>query len=55
MQKSCNDALSIFSRYESVDCFVTLTANPQWDKIKNNLKLGKTTTDRPDLIIHVFH
>jgi len=36
------------------DLFVTVTANPEWDEIKNNLLPGQKPEDRPDLVTRVF-
>ena len=37
------------------DAFVTMTCNPEWPEIKNNLLPGETANDRPDLVARVFY
>jgi hypothetical protein len=36
------------------DIFVTMTCNPSWSEIQENLEPGQTASDRPDLIARVF-
>ena len=33
----------------------TFTANPKWKDIVDELLLGQTAVDRPDLVARVFH
>ena len=55
MIQHCQDALAINRHYKGADLFLTMTANPNWPEIKENLLPGQTPSDRPDLISHVFH
>jgi hypothetical protein len=32
-----------------------MTANPSWPEIKDALLPGQTASDRPDLVVRVFH
>ena len=34
--------------------FVTMTTNPEWDEIKENLLPGQTTVKGPDITARVF-
>jgi nitrogen regulatory protein PII len=54
MRERCNDAMSIFGKFGSMDLFVTVTANPNWPEIAENLRPGEATSDRPDLVARVF-
>ena len=37
------------------DLFITMTCNPNWREIRDNLLLGQQATDRPDICARVFH
>lgn len=54
MRETCCDAMSIFSKHGAPDLFITFTANPDWDEIKENLAPGETASDRPDLVARTF-
>lgn len=54
MREQCCDAMSIFVSQGAPDLFITFTANPNWDEIKNNLEQYETATDRPDLVARIF-
>ncbi|XP_021985882.1 ATP-dependent DNA helicase PIF1-like [Helianthus annuus] len=36
------------------DIFLTMTCNPKWPKIYDNLHVGQTAQDRPDIVSRVF-
>ena len=55
MQQHLQDALAINRFYGGGDLFVTMTANPSWPEIKDALFPGQTASDRPDLVVRVFH
>jgi Helitron helicase-like domain at N-terminus len=55
MQQHCQDALAINRYFGGGDLFITMTANPTWPEIKATLLHGQTTSDRPDLVVCVFH
>jgi hypothetical protein len=55
MQQHLQDALAINCFYGGGDLFVTMTANPSWPEIKNTLFPGQTASDRPILVVRVFH
>lgn len=54
MKERCADAMSIFAKHGSPDLFITFTANPKWQEIKENLQPGEEASDRPDLLARVF-
>jgi hypothetical protein len=55
MQQHLQDALAINCFCGGGDLFVTMTANPSWPEIKDALFPGQTVSDRPDLVVRVFH
>ena len=59
MLAGCNtqhfqDAMAIACYFCKVDIFLTMTTNPWWKEIDNELQLGQTAYDRPDLVAHMF-
>ena len=46
--------MAIVRHYHKPDLFITMTCNPQWPEIQNNLKPGETIQNRPDLVARVF-
>jgi Helitron helicase-like domain at N-terminus len=55
MQQLLQNALAINRYFKSGDLFLTMTANPAWPEIKNELKPGRTAADRPDLVVRAFY
>ena len=55
MQQQCQDALAINRYFGGGDLFVTMTANASWPEIQNALLNGQEPSDRPDLVVRVFH
>ena len=55
MQQHCQDALAINRYFGGGDLFITMTANPKWPEISDNLLHGQSSSDRPDLVVRVFH
>jgi hypothetical protein len=59
------DSMAICRRYQKPDLFVTMTANPKWPEIQDELlkihslnnEPGRhqTAPDRPDIVARVFH
>ena len=48
------DGMAICREYHKPDFFITMTCNPHWPEIKEQLKPGQTAQDRPDLVARVF-
>ena len=46
--------MAIVREYHKPDYFITMTCNPNWSEIKDNLEPGQTAQDRPDLDARVF-
>jgi hypothetical protein len=48
------DAMALVRKYGKPDIFLTMTCNPNWDGIKNELYLGQCMQDHLDLVARVF-
>jgi hypothetical protein len=55
MHQICQDALAIGCYYKKPDLFITMTANPNWIEITQELQPFETVSNRPDLVTRVFH
>ena len=54
MQQRFQDAMAIARYYGKVDLFITMTANPKWTEITQELLPRQDASDRPDLVARVF-
>src|SRR6202522_228737 len=54
MIQNCQDALAINRHFRGADFFLTMTANPNWPKIKAALLPGQSSANRPDLVNRIF-
>ena len=54
MQMNYQDALAMVREYGKPDYFVTITANPAWPEIAENLAPGEHAVNRPELVARVF-
>ena len=48
------DVLSMVMHLGRPDLFITMTCNPDWPEIKENLLPNQTASDRPELVARVF-
>ena len=55
MQQQFQDSMAIVHFFQRVDLFITVTTNPRWPEITQELRPGETPYDRPDLVAQVFH
>nr|XP_040249315.1 uncharacterized protein LOC120966826 [Aegilops tauschii subsp. strangulata] len=55
MKKRHMDAMEIVHTYGKPDIFLTMTCNPKWEEITNELLPGQTAQDRPDIVARVFY
>ena len=55
MQQNYADAMAIIGKYHKPDIFLTITCNPKWREIVENLGPNEKAFDRPDLISRVFN
>jgi hypothetical protein len=49
------DALAIAREYRKFTLFITMTGNPKWSTVQENLFEGQQAFDRPDLMNRVFN
>ncbi|PIA60482.1 hypothetical protein AQUCO_00300169v1 [Aquilegia coerulea] len=54
MYEIYQDSMAITRYYKHPDIFMTVTSNPKWLEIQNELKPGQAALDRPDLVARVF-
>ncbi|XP_058810651.1 uncharacterized protein LOC131675629 [Phymastichus coffea] len=54
MQQCYQDAMAIFNETGQPDIFLTMTCNPNWPEITENLLPSQQAADRPDLVAKVF-
>ncbi|XP_043476309.1 uncharacterized protein LOC122507578 [Leptopilina heterotoma] len=50
MMQQYQDSMAIVARHGRPDLFITMTCNPNWKEIQENLFLHQTAADRPDII-----
>lgn len=55
MYQNYLDAMAIVQHFGKPSLFVTMTCNPNWPEIKNNLAASEHSNNRPDIIVRVFH
>ena len=54
MHERQQDAMTYVRKYGHPDLFITMTTNPIWPEIRNNLLPGQEASDCPDLVASVF-
>ncbi|XP_022008025.1 uncharacterized protein LOC110907339 [Helianthus annuus] len=54
MRRRFLDAMTLVQDDGKPDLFLTMTCNPQWPEICDNLKPSQTAQDRPDLVSRIF-
>lgn len=55
MQQRYQDSMAIVRAKGKPDLFITMTCNPRWPEIAEQLLEHQTAQDRPDLCARVFH
>ncbi|XP_070510410.1 uncharacterized protein [Cardiocondyla obscurior] len=55
MLQNYQDAMAIVTKYGKPDLFITMTCNPNWREIQENLLPGQQPSDRPDICARVFN
>ena len=55
MMQSYQDAMSIVRLNGKPDLFITMTCNPNWPEIQDNLAESDSIANRPDLVARVFN
>ena len=54
MHQQYLDSIALMQRFGHPHLFITMTCNPDWKEIQENLKPGQTALDQPDLVARVF-
>ena len=54
MQQLYQDSMAIVREFGKPDLFVTVTCNPRWPEITNELLPNQQPSDKPDLVTRVF-
>jgi len=54
MSQNYQDSMAIVAKFGKPDLFITMTCNPNWVEISNNLHPWDTVQNRPDLVSRVF-
>ena len=54
MHQQFLDSIALYQRFSHPHIFLTMTCNPNWPEIQENLNKGETALDQPDLVLHVF-
>lgn len=55
MHQNYLDAMALVQKFGKPSLFITMTCNPKWPEIVNNLLPGESSHFRPDLTVRVFH
>ncbi|KAG3254870.1 hypothetical protein PI124_g534 [Phytophthora idaei] len=55
MRQQYYDSMTIVRQFGKPDLFITVTTNPKWPEIQNNLLPGQTASDRPDIVAREFN
>ncbi|XP_054259788.1 uncharacterized protein LOC128984485 [Macrosteles quadrilineatus] len=55
MHQNFLDAMAIVQKFGKPSLFITMTCNPRWEEIQNNLSPGEQANFRPDIVVRVFH
>ena len=55
MVQKYQDSMAIAAKFGKPDLFITMTCNPNWEEIRENLQPGETALDRPTLVSTVFN
>ncbi|TBU13530.1 helitron-like helicase [Hamiltosporidium tvaerminnensis] len=54
MKQKYQDAMAIVRKYGKPDLFITMTCNPNYAEISENLDANEKRENRPDLVDRVF-
>jgi len=55
MLQNYQDSMAIISKFGKPDLFITMTCNPKWREIEENLLQGQQASDRPDICARVLN
>ncbi|XP_062074882.1 uncharacterized protein LOC133778880 [Humulus lupulus] len=54
MKKRYMDAMTLVKKFGKPDIFLTMTCNPNWPEIKEELQRNDEVHNRPDLVVRIF-
>ena len=54
MHQQFLDSIALYQRFGHPHIFLTMTCNPNWPEIQENLNKGETALDQSDLVSRVF-
>ena len=54
MWQQYQDSMAIVREFGKPDLFVTVTCNPKWPEVTENLIIGQKAEDRPNIVARVF-
>lgn len=54
MSELYHDSMALVRHFGTPSFFITMTTNPDWPEIAENLEYSQTAQDRPDLVARVF-
>ena len=55
MHQRAQDAMSYVRKFGKPSLFITMTCNPKWPEIQQELFHRQHANDRPDIVARVFH
>lgn len=55
LQQNFIDAMVLVQTYGKPDLFITMTCNPNWKEITENINEYEEVINRPDIVTRVFH
>jgi len=55
MMQHYQDAMALVRKFGKPDLFITFTCNLAWPKIADSIHSWETPTNRPDIVVRVFH
>lgn len=55
MMQNYQDAMALVRKFGKPDLFLTMTCNPNWKEIRENLLPGQQPCDRPNICARVFN
>ena len=55
MHQQYLDSIALYQRFGHPHLFITMTCNPNWPEIQDNLKMEETALDQPALVSRVFN
>lgn len=54
MREKFHDAMVTVAKFGKPEIFITMTCNPNWQEIRDNLFPGQQVSDRTDLVVRIF-